>query len=105
MPNATAPTPSFAELTDSQKLLVIGIAVNTLQTEVHKHEKILIEGNGEPSLQERVRNLETYINSTKYWIRFLAGAILLQTISFGAAAIIYFIRLYPLLDKLAASNP
>lgn len=100
MPSTAAPTPSYAELTDSQKLLVIGLAVNTLQVDVQKHKKILTDGNGEKPLVERVRNLEAYIDATKYWTRFLAGAILLQTVAFAGAAILYFVRLYPLLNEL-----
>jgi hypothetical protein len=96
-------------LTDSQRLLMIEAMTNTIQTRVleldsttERHNKILVEGQGNDlPLQERVRNLEAYANSLKFWLRTVAVAIVLQTITFGVASVIYFIRLLPLLDQLA----
>lgn len=95
--------PSFSDMSDSQKMLVISIALQDVQNKVSAYEKLLITGNGLPALPERVRNIEKYIDGTRYWSRFIAGAILLQTLSFATAAIIYFVKLYPILEKL--SNP
>lgn len=83
-----------------QNLTSVNTALNLLQNDVHVHNKILVTGNGEPSLQERIRNLEAYVASQKYWLRMVAGALVLQTITFGTAAIVYFIKLLPILDKL-----
>lgn len=97
------PAPSFSDMSDSQKMLVISIALNDVQNKVNVYEKLLITGNGTPALPERLRNIERYIDGTRYWSRFIAGAILIQTISFGAMAIVYFAKLYPILEKI--SNP
>lgn len=109
----------IASLTDSQRtnLRIVqslsSINVNianlnsTLQgikTEVDIHEKILITGNGVPSLQERLRNLEKFVDSFQYWLRFVGGAIVLQTLAFFIATVVAFVRILPLLEKLV-NNP
>lgn len=97
------------EMTETQKvitnLLSINTAVNTLQEQVGRHHKILLEGNGQIPLVEQVRNHSMFIDSTKFWLRTVAVAIVLQTITFGSAAIIYFVKLYPLLSNLSQQQP
>ena len=92
-------------ISDSQRRLIISLAVNDLQTKVSKHESILVTGmEGELPLLERMRNTENYINNTKYWTRFVAGALILQTLAFGGSVIWATVRLLPLLERLA-TNP
>lgn len=98
------PAPSFSEMTDSQKMLVISIALQDVQNKVSAHDKLLVTDNGAPAIPERLRNVEAYIEGTKYWSRFLVGAILLQTIAFASAAIVYFVKLYPVLEQIS-QNP
>ena len=92
-------------LTESQKInlnvISMNTALNDMQHTVESHDRILVRGNGEISLQEKVRNLETFVNGTKYWLRFVGGAIILQTIAFGVATIVYFVKLYPILEKIS----
>lgn len=92
-------------LSDSQKInlniISMNTAINDLQHIVERHEKLLVTGNGEIPLVEKIRNMESFVGGMKYWIKFLIGTILVQTISFGVAAIVYFIRLYPLLEKIS----
>jgi hypothetical protein len=96
-------------LTDSQKINIkiiqnltsLNTALNDTQHDVSILNKLVITGNGDPALVEKVRNLEQFVNNTKYWLRLVAGAMVLQTITFGSAAIIYFVKLSPILDRLA----
>lgn len=96
-------------LTDSQKLykglvenlISLNTAINDLQETQAKHHKVLIEGNGDLPLLERVRNLEAFTGTLKFWLRTVSVAIVLQTITFGAAAIVYFVKLYPVLAEIA----
>jgi len=99
-------------LTDSQKILLLRVDMDALrneQTEIkHKqdyHHKILVEGNGELSIKEKVRNLEAYDNNLKFWFRTIAVALVLQTITFGTTAVVYFAKLYPLLIELSNKKP
>lgn len=90
----------FDGLTDSQRIVILQSRMLNNEDKVTKHHKILLEGNGELPLTERVRNLEAFTTSLKFWLRTVAVAIVLQTITFGAAAIIYFVKLYPVLQHL-----
>lgn len=91
-------------LSDSQRLIIIQNALIEANTKLEKHHKILLEGNGELPLVEKVRNLETFVDTLKFWLRTVSVAIVIQTVTFGAAALIYFIKLYPILQQIAR-NP
>lgn len=97
-------TPSFDELTPEQKLLLISLSVNDVNTKVSKHHKLLVEGNGDLPIPERLRLLEKFTGDMKFWFRTIAVALVLQTLTFGSAALVYFIKLYPLLERLS-NNP
>lgn len=92
-------------LTDGQRLLILQQSIIESSNKLDKHHKILLEGNGELPLVERVRNLETFVASLKFWLRTVSVAIVLQTITFGVAALVYFIKLYPILERIVANNP
>lgn len=102
---------SIPNLTDSQKINIqilqnltsINTAVNDIRHDVEGHEKLLVTGNGEPSLQERVRNLERFMENMMYWGRFVGGAIVVQTLAFFIGIIVAMVRFLPILEKLAAA--
>lgn len=87
-------------MTDGQRLLILQQSIIDNNVKLEKHHKILLEGNGELPLVERVRNLEAFVGGLKFWLRTVSVAIVLQTITFGIAAMVYFIKLYPVLEKL-----
>ncbi len=93
------------DLTTEQKIMInltsVNTAVNTLQETVGKHHKLLVEGNGDIPLLEKVRNMEAFVKEFRYWSRFVFGAIILQTLAFAAGIIIALIRFLPLLEGLA----
>lgn len=89
------------KLTESQRMVILQTRVLENDSRLEEHHKILVEGkSSELPLLERVRNLEAFATSIKFWLRTIAVAIVLQTITFGVAAVVYFVRLYPLLEKL-----
>jgi hypothetical protein len=98
----TQPLINYDEMTDSQRRLIMSLALNDLQTKVTKHEQLLVTGNGEMSLQERMRNIEKFVDSIRYWSRFLIGALIIQTLAFLGGVLVAMIRFLPLLEKLAA---
>lgn len=55
---------------------------------------------------ERIRNLETYVESVKdtikYWGRLIGGALLLNFLGFMTGIIIAVIKFLPVLERLAA---
>ena len=95
-------------LSDSQKINVNIISLNTrmndLQTDVSTLNKVVLLGNGELPLRETVRSHDEFIKGIKYWTRFIGGALVLQTITFGIATIIVIVKFLPVLEKLA-TNP
>lgn len=96
---------SFEDMTDSQKMLVISLALNSIQGDVERHNKILVTGNGDLPLTEKVRNLEKFADTIRFWFRTVAVALVLQTITFGITAVWYGIRFYPLLERIASQQP
>lgn len=99
----------FPNMTDSQKLfasimqnqITLNTAVNELQEHDAKYRKLLIEGNGELPLVEKVRNVEAFVKEFRYWTKFIFGALILQTITFAVGVIIAVVRFLPVLQKLA----
>lgn len=79
----------------------INTTLQEIKAEVGAHEKILITGNGVPSLQERLRLLEKFVDNFNYWFKFVGGAIVLQTLAFFIGVVIALVRFLPLLEKLA----
>lgn len=102
---------AIASLTDTQKINIriiqnltsINTALNDLRHDVGVHNKLLVTGNGEPSIQERLRNLESYTETLKYWGKFVGGAIIVQTVAFFVAIVVALVRFLPLLERLAAT--
>jgi hypothetical protein len=99
------PTPTdMTDLTDSQKFIILSIGLNNVQNKVEAHDRLLVAGEGSAlPVMERLRNVEAFIASQRYWAKFLLGAILIQTVTFVSAAIVYFIKLYPILARLAST--
>lgn len=98
-------------LTDAEKISLLDTAIIAMQekiteqdTRIGKHHKLLVEGNGELPAMERIRNLESFQNGLKFWLKTIAVALVLQTVTFAGAALIYFIRLYPILEQIS-KNP
>ncbi len=93
------------ELTDSQKVavnqLTLNTALNDTQADVKELQKIVIFGNGELPLREQVRNHETFIKDIKYWVRFVGGAIVLQTLAFAIGILVALIKFLPVLEQIA----
>jgi hypothetical protein len=97
-------------LTDSQKLYMeiiknfmsVNTAVNDMQNDVAKLNKVVLTGNGEIPLVEKVRDHTKFISNIEYWSRFLIGALLIQTITFFFGIIMALVRFLPILEKLAS---
>lgn len=102
IPNLTDTQKIFASIVDNQ--ISLNTAINDLQETQIKHHKILVEGNGELPVPERVRNIESFIGNWKYWSRFIGGAMIIQTIAFAFAIMVALVRFLPVLERLA-SNP
>jgi predicted ATP-dependent Lon-type protease len=88
-------------LTDSEKLLSLSLTLNQVQSDTARLEKVVLIGNGELPLVEKVRNHETFINNFNYWGKIVAGILVAQFITLIGAGIWSLIKVLPLLEKLA----
>ena len=120
MPNTPViPLQDFKNLDETTRSLIIWQGISDTWLKLHEtiehqkeieadtrvHNKLLITGNGEPSLMERLRNVEKYIDGQKYWTKFLVGALIIQTITFFFGVIVSLIRFLPILERLAQQAP
>lgn len=95
-------------LSDAEKFQLLDTAIIATQTAVsslsekfEKDHKILVEGNGVLPIVEQVRNINRFIDDMKFWLKTVTVAVVLQTISFSGAALIYFLKLYSVLEKIS----
>jgi hypothetical protein len=88
-------------MTDGEKLLALSLTLNQVQADTARLEKVVLIGNGELPLVEKVRNHETFINNFNYWGKIVAGILVAQFIALVGAGIWTFIRVLPVLEKLA----
>lgn len=80
-----------------------------------EHDKILVRGNGEPSLQERMRNIDTYIREEKearekreneerenrnFYFRLFVTVAVTNFVTLVGAAVVWFMKIYPLLQNI-----
>jgi hypothetical protein len=95
------PTPTdISDLSDSQKFLVLSLSLNNLQNKLEIHDKLLVTGEGSAlPVMERIRTMENYIDGMRYWVRFVAGLIIAQTIVLMSSLVWAAIKLLPLLQK------
>lgn len=97
-----------SDLPTEQKILMnvvsLNTAVNDLQKEQAHDHKILFEGNGEIPVIQQVKQNTEFIAGIKKLVWILGGAILAQTVTFGTVAVVLFIRVMPILTKLASGE-
>ena len=88
-------------MTPEQRITILQSTVLSQGDKLEKHHKILVEGNGELPIVERVRNIERTMEKVEKLFAFIAKALIAQTITFAAAALLYFVKLYPILENLS----
>ena len=87
--------PTIAEIDTRLKAVEETVAYNN---------KVLIRGNGTPSLVEEVHSVVAFMNdqkeSYKYWSRLLLGGMIVNIMGFVVAALVWFIRILPVLQRI-----
>jgi hypothetical protein len=73
-------------------------------TKVSEHDKILIRGNGQPSLQEEVRILKNYVGEQKAWLKAIALLFAAQFIAVFIGMVVLFIQVIPDLQRIATET-
>lgn len=82
------------------------IVIEDIKPMLAEHDKILIRGNGEPSLQEKLRGIESYIKedreNRKYYSRLFISIAVTNIAALLFASIVWFVKILPILDKISA---
>lgn len=118
MPMTPMPITDFKNLTDTDRNLIIWQGLTDtwgklqetiehqkqIEADTRVHDKLLITGNGEPSILERMRNVEKFVSTVLKLAWLFVGAIVVQITAFAIMAVWVVGRLYPILDKIA-TNP
>jgi len=107
----------LASMTDSQKINIqmlqaltstntrlndVSHNVTVLKDRVDHHDELLVTGNGELPILERVRNAEKFIDNVRYWVKIVIGLLLAQFVAFASASIIAYLKFLPVLERLAS---
>ena len=69
---------------------------------LYEIDKILVRGNGKPSMQEDVRTVLAFVKTMQFWITTIALAFIAQFITIGVGLIITLIQLIPILKELSS---
>lgn len=106
----------LANMTESQKINIqmlqaitsvntrvndIGHNVTMIRDQVDRHEHLLVTGNGDLPILERLRNNEKFIDGVRYWVRIVIGLLVAQFITFASASVIAYMKFLPVLERLA----
>jgi hypothetical protein len=91
----------FDNLTDSQKMIVLQNRVIEQENDISQMKKAVF-GNGEPGLDEIVRNHAKFIDEMRYWTKLVIGLFIAQFIGFTTASVVAYIKFLPVLEKLAS---
>lgn len=99
-----------ADIADIEiRLTKLEVKVGELCEKVDYHNKVLVRGNGDKSLIEEVHQAVQFMNEQKenykYWSRWIIAGIAANIIGFSMAAILWFVRIAPLLEKVVTAYP
>jgi hypothetical protein len=89
-------------MTDGEKLLALSLTLNQVQDSTARLTKVVLIGNGELPLVEKVRNHEQFINNFNYWGKIVAGILIAQFLTLIGAGLWTLISVMPILEKLAS---
>lgn len=102
-------------MADKMTVAELALQVKGMAKQVDDHDKILVRGNGEPSLQETVRNVQKFIadlqkekeeakDDRKFYARLVIGFAITNVLSIAFGAVIWFVNIYPAIQAVIASG-
>lgn len=91
------------------RLVKIELRLDEIEKKLEYHNKVLVRGNGSPSLIEEVHAAIQFMNEQKdnykYWSRWIIAGILANILGFATAAILWFAKIAPLLERVLTEYP
>lgn len=80
-----------------------------MEEKVNYLNKIIVRGNGKPSLVEDVHTLVQFMtdqkDNYKFWSRWIIAGIVANIVGYTIAAIAWFVKVAPLLERIVNSYP
>lgn len=76
--------------------------IDEMEKLLQEHDKILIRGNGKPSMAEDLRNVKSFIESISFWLKVFGVAFIGQFIALIISIAIIVLQALPALERLAA---
>lgn len=103
------PNTPRADIADIEiRLTKLEVKVTELCDKVEYHNKVLVRGNGDKSLIEEVHGVVEFMadqkENYKYWSRWIIAGILANIIGYTLAAIIWFVKIVPLLQAVVGTR-
>jgi hypothetical protein len=94
----------MAEETELVKLVELDVRLKRMEEMTDYHNKVLIRGNGQPSIVAKVDLVIQYVkdqqDNYKYWSRWLIGGFFANVIGFAFAAVLWFIKILPAIQHI-----
>ena len=88
--------------TTEQRLAQLEQAMTSLANAVERHEKLLKGGDdGQAGIIERIRRIETSIDSASTWLRAIVMLFLAQFVAVIFSAVQLFVKVLPILAEMA----
>ena len=81
--------------------IIINERLEKLETTVEDLDKIVVRGNGKPSLQEDVRTTLKFVYNLQWWMTTIAVTFIAQFVAVSAAMVLTIIRILPILSEIA----
>jgi hypothetical protein len=77
------------------------VRLKAVERDVDALDRIIVRGNGKPSLQEDVRTILKFVESWQFWSRLVIGLVITNLLGLMFAAFIWFVKIYPVIDALS----
>lgn len=95
----------MSELSFEERLSKLEDKQERMDELVTEHDKILVRGNGKPSIQEDVRNLVLFSTSIKFWMTTIAVTFLAQFVAVGVGLVITVLQIAPAVQHILKDLP
>lgn len=81
--------------------ILVNERLEKVETLVHDLDKIVVRGNGKPSLQEDVRTTLKFVSSLQWWMTTIAVTFMAQFVAVSVAMVLTLVRVLPILTEIA----
>jgi len=84
-----------------EERILINERLEKVENLVHDLDKIVVRGNGKPSLQEDVRTTLKFVHNLQWWMTTIAVTFIAQFVAVSVAMALTIIQLLPILSTIA----